>query len=66
VVWSTDTVDLNDPFQRRWYLQQILLHGISEDIRRLNKNEVAREIDHLKLPADIERLWRTFLATRHG
>jgi len=22
IVWSTDQVDLSDPFQRRWYIQQ--------------------------------------------
>jgi hypothetical protein len=32
IVWSTDRVDLSDPFQRRWYLQQVLTHGRLEDI----------------------------------
>jgi len=66
LAWSTDTVDTADPFQRRWYLQQILTHGTAEDIRRVDLDEVAREIDALELPADIDRLWRTFLASNHG
>jgi hypothetical protein len=66
LVWSTDEIDLDDPFQRRWYLQQVLTHGTAEDIRRLDLDEVAREIDHLQLPVDIESLWRRFLETRGG
>ncbi len=64
LVWSTDEIDLDDPFQRRWYLQQVLTHGTAEDIRSLDLDEVAREIDHLHLPEDIESLWRRFLEAR--
>ena len=64
LVWSTNEIDLDDPFQKRWFLQQVLTHGMAEDIRSLDKDEVAREIDHLQLPADIESLWRRFLETR--
>ncbi len=66
IVWSTDEVDVADPFQRNWLLQQILTHGTAEDIRCLDLDEVAEQIDHLQLPADIERLWRTFLNVRNG
>ena len=24
IVWSTDMIDLNDPWQRKWYIQQVL------------------------------------------
>ena len=65
IVWSTDTLNLGDPFQRRWYLAQILMHGTAEDIRSLDKDEVARDLDHLNLPRDIERLWRPVLDARH-
>ncbi len=66
VVWSTDEVDIADPFQRNWLLKQILTHGTAEDIRRLDLDEVAKQIDRLQLPADIERLWRAFLNARNG
>jgi len=42
VVWSTNVVDLSDPFQRKWYIQQVLCHGRAEDIRTLNLSEVAQ------------------------
>jgi hypothetical protein len=31
IVWSTDQIDLDDPFQRRWYLRQALTHGRAEE-----------------------------------
>lgn len=33
IVWSTDTLDLSDLFQRTWCLRQVLLHGREQDIR---------------------------------
>ena len=66
LVWSTDEVDMTDPFQRRWLLKQILTHGTAMDIRQLDLDEVRQEIDYLNLPGDIDRLWRNFLRSRHG
>lgn len=64
IVWSTDSVDLSDPFQRRWYIRQVLLHGRSEDIRTLDLAEVATMLDDLGLPLHLYRLWKTFLERR--
>lgn len=64
IVWSTDTLDLDDPFQRRWYLQQVLVHGRTEDVRALDLEEVARLLPDLDLPDHIDRLWRLYLGDR--
>ncbi|MDQ7030173.1 MAG: hypothetical protein Q9O62_10540 [Ardenticatenia bacterium] len=64
IVWSTDKIDLNDPFQRRWYIRQVLLHGRAEDIRTLDLNEVARLLDDLDLPPVVYHLWKAFLEER--
>ncbi len=61
IVWSTDQVDLRDPFQRRWYLRQVLMHGRSEDIRALNIQEIRQELETLDLPSDIYLLWKRYL-----
>ncbi|AEH44104.1 hypothetical protein Thein_0219 [Thermodesulfatator indicus DSM 15286] len=66
IVWSTDTLDLSDPFQRHWYIRQVLLHGRAEDIRKLDLDEVEQLLDSLDLPEDIARLWRAFFKARHG
>jgi len=31
IVWNTIEVELEDPFQRHWYIRQVLLHGRAED-----------------------------------
>ncbi len=65
IVWSTDSIDMDDPFQRRWYIRQVLLHGRAEDIRSLDLDEVARLLDDLDLPSHIYTLWREFLSRRN-
>jgi hypothetical protein len=61
IVWSTDRLQLDDPFQRRWLLQQTLTHGRAEDIRKLNLNEIALELENLILPEEIYSLWKRYL-----
>lgn len=64
IVWSTDTVDLDDPFQRRWYMRQVLLHGRAEDVRTLDFDEVEASLDDLDLPQHIDSLWRAYFERR--
>ena len=61
LVWSTDSLDLSDPFQKRWLLRQILMHGRAEDVRALDIEEIRLELDRLDLPKEIESLWRRYL-----
>ena len=65
IAWSTNEIDLSDPFQRRWYLRQVLTHGRVADIRGLNLTEIERELDNLDLPLEIYSLWKYFFETRH-
>ena len=66
IVWSTDQVDLSDPFQRRWYFQQVLTHGRTEDIRTLDLDQIAAILDEIILPEDVRSLWQRFLESRHA
>ena len=61
LVWSTDTIDLSDPFQKRWLLRQILTYGRAEDIRALEIEDIRREFAYLDLPKEIDSLWRRYL-----
>jgi hypothetical protein len=65
IVWSTDALDLSDPFQRRWFLRQVLTHGRAEDIRNLDMGEIRRELENLDLPAEVYSLWKSFLTSGH-
>jgi predicted nucleic acid-binding protein len=40
IVWSTDQIDLSDPFQRCWYIQQVLTHGQIEDNHTLKLDDL--------------------------
>jgi len=66
LVWSTDTLDVTDPFQRIWYLRQVLLHGRAADIHALDIAEIAQHLDALQLPPAIDQLWRKFLEARNA
>jgi hypothetical protein len=66
IVWSTDEIDLSDPFQRRWYIQQVLTHGRAEDIRALDLDEIAAVLDEILLPQDVRSLWQRFLEVRNA
>lgn len=66
IVWSTDQIDLSDPFQRRWYIQQVLTHGRAEDIRSLKLEDIAAVLDEIVLPEDVRDLWERFLEIRHA
>jgi len=61
IICSTNEVDLSDPFQRRWYIRQVLLHGREQDVRQLDKVELAAILDELGLPEPIYQLWKRYL-----
>lgn len=61
IVWSTDKLDLRDPFQKRWLLRQTLIYGTAQDIRALGLGEIKKHLDQLDLPKEIESLWRRYL-----
>jgi hypothetical protein len=63
IVWSKKDINLNSPYQKRWYIKQVLLHGRAEDVAELNWNEVKVLLDRLDLPKNIYRLWRNYFAT---
>ena len=57
-------MDLDDPFPRRWYVRQVLVHGRAEDVRALDLDGVARLLDVLNLPKNIYSLWDALLRRR--
>jgi len=44
IVWSTETLNLADPFQRKWYLRQVLMHGRAQDIRSGGPSPVVKQV----------------------
>jgi hypothetical protein len=65
IVWSTEKeIDLNDHAQRKWYIEQVLTHGLTEDVAQLDWDEVKRLLPHLNLPRRVYKLWEAYF--RHA
>ncbi len=62
IIWSKRTVDLTDPWQRQWWIQQVLLHGRAEDVAALDWEEVRQVLPLLELPPSVRRLWEEYFA----
>jgi hypothetical protein len=62
IVWSKRTLDLTDPWQRRWWIQQVLLHGCAEDVAALDWEEVRQILPSLELPPSVRQLWEEYFA----
>lgn len=60
IVWSKRELDLDDPWQRRWFIRQVLLHGRAEDIAALDWGELDSLLPELDLPPEIRRLWERY------
>ena len=60
IVWSKRELDLSDPWQRRWYINQVLVHGRAEDVARLDWEEVRRLLPELNLPPEVRHLWEAY------
>jgi hypothetical protein len=61
IVWSKNEIDLADPWQRKWYIQQVLTHGRAEDIAELDWEEIKRLLPELNLPKEIRSLWEDYV-----
>jgi hypothetical protein len=60
IVWSKNEIDLADPWQRKWYIQQVLTHGRAEDIAELDWEEIKKLLPELNLPKDVRSLWEDY------
>jgi hypothetical protein len=60
IVWSKEELDLSDPFQRDWYIRQVLTHGRAEDVASLDWDELRGLLPRLDLPEEIAALWEEY------
>ncbi|MDY6863779.1 MAG: hypothetical protein SV062_12435 [Thermodesulfobacteriota bacterium] len=64
IVWSKNEIDLNDPFQKKWYIKQVLTNGKAVDIALLDLNEIKLLLPELDLPWDIKALWEDYFSVK--
>ena len=62
IVWyaDMDRLDLKDPWLKKWWIQQVLVHGRLEDISQLDFNEVKSVLPSLRIPKKIKSLWEDY------
>ena len=60
IVWSKEKIDLRDPFQKKWYYQQVLMNGRAEDVAAIDWEEIKKYLPELNLPAHIKRVWESY------
>lgn len=60
IVWSENNIDFDDPWQRKWYIQQVLTHGWAEDIAELNREEIKKLRSELNLQREVRCLWEDY------
>jgi len=60
IVWSKKEIDLEDRWQRKWYIRQVITHGRAEDVSLLDWEEIKQLIGELNLPVEIKRLWENY------
>ncbi|MBW1690625.1 MAG: hypothetical protein DRG87_10880 [Deltaproteobacteria bacterium] len=60
IVWSKNEIDLEDPWQRKWFIQQVLSHGRSEDVAQLDWEEISKVLKEISLSQEVRNLWEDY------
>ena len=60
IVWSKNKIDLDDDWQKKWYIQQVITYGRAEDIVHLNWDEIRSLLGELNLPRHVKGLWEDY------
>ena len=62
IVWyaDVDKLDLDDPWVKKWWIQQVLVHGRIEDITYLDFGVVKELLASLHLSKKIKSLWEDY------
>ena len=60
IVWSKNKIDLNDHWQKKWYIKQVLNYGKASDIKALDLSEVEMMLKDLNLAPEVKQLWESY------
>ena len=66
IVWYADLekLDFNNPFVKKWWLEQVLIHGTINDVKKLDFNEIQKKLPQLNLPIVVKSLWEDYFASK--
>ena len=62
--WYADIskINLSNVSDKRWVLSKVLRYGTIADIKKLDYNEIKKELNNLLLPDVIRKLWEDFFS----
>ncbi len=61
IIWSTNReIDLDNPIQKKFYVKNVLMYGLAEDISKLDFDYVKNILPELDLPKEIKSLWENY------
>ncbi|MBE0478413.1 hypothetical protein IBX65_04750 [Candidatus Aerophobetes bacterium] len=61
IIWSTNKeIDLDNSYQKKWYIAEVLSNGRAEDIGQLDWEEIRKLLPEINLPERIRRLWEDY------
>lgn len=66
IVWYADLnkLDFTHPWVKKWWLEQVLIHGRAEDVHRLDFGELEQALTNLNLPPVLKSLWTDYFTVR--
>ncbi len=65
IVWSAErSLDLSNPWIKKWLIKQVLTKGRAEDVAQLDWEEVKRLLPELDLPENIKSLWEDYFGSQ--
>ena len=66
IVWYADLMklDFNHPFVKKWWMEQVLVHGTINEIKELDYKEIQKSLPQLNLPGEIKGMWEDYFANK--
>lgn len=62
IVWyaDLDKLDLEDPWLKKWWIRQVLIHGRFEDIAKMDFGTIKKLLPVLRISRKIGSLWEDY------
>lgn len=66
IVWYADLekLDFNNPFVKKWWMEQVLIHGTINEVKKLDFKEIHKMLPQLNLPTDIKSFWEDYFVNK--
>jgi len=68
IVWYADVekLDFTHPWIRKWWIEQVLIHGTMEDVAELDFEEIRTFLPTLNLSKEVKNLWEDYFSWKNS